>query len=67
MTDVDEYATFTEGVDDGVIRWRIRCTEAPCKVDGKARLTAPATAGTIRLRQQTSGEHNGIGCYIAVP
>ena len=67
VTDVDEYATFTEGVDDGVIRWRIRCTEAPCKVDGKARLTAPATAGTIRLRQQTSGEHNGIGCYIAVP
>ena len=67
VADVDESATYTEAVSDGVIRWRIRATDGGCQTGGTKRITKPDSKGTVRLRQQTSGEHDGIGCYIAVP
>lgn len=44
VVDVSETARFTEAVDNGSIRFRIRCADGGCKIDGKAPLTKPASA-----------------------
>ena len=65
VVDVSETARFTEAVDNGSIRFRIRCADGGCKIDGKAPLTKPASAGTIRIRPWTTGNHDAISFFPA--
>lgn len=65
VVDVSETARFTEAVDNGSIRFRIRCADGGCKIDGKAPLTKPGSAGTIRIRPWTTGNHDAISFFPA--
>lgn len=65
--DIDETIVFTRPIADGSIRVRIRCADGACRTDGKSLLTKPGSAGTIRLRQWSSGEHNAISFHRIDP
>ena len=59
-TDIDQTVTFTQPVADGSVRIRLRCADGACRTDGKSLLTKPGSAGTIRLRQWSTGELDAI-------
>lgn len=64
---IDETVTFTQPVADGNVRIRLRCAAGPCRTDGKAQQTKPGSAGTIRLRQWSTGELDAIAFYRVDP
>ena len=66
-TDIDQTVTFTQPVADGSVRIRLRCADGACRTDGKSLLTKPGSAGTIRLRQWSTGELDAIAFYRIDP
>ena len=64
VTNVNETARFTEAVDDGVIRFRIRCANGTCQVDGKAVLTEPSAGSTFRICQWSTKDLDAIAFYL---
>ena len=64
VTNVNETARFTEAVDDGVIRFRIRCANGTCQVDGKAVLIEPSAGSTLRICQWSTKDLAAIAFYL---
>ena len=67
VIDINETITFTQPIADGNVRIRLRCAAGACRTDGKALLAKPGSAGTIRLRQWSTGELDAIAFYRIDP
>ena len=67
VIDINETITFTQPIADGNVRIRLRCAAGACRTDDKALLAKPGSAGTIRLRQWSTGELDAIAFYRIDP
>lgn len=62
VLNINETARFTEAVDDGVIRFRIRCVSGAYSIANAVR-TKPSTAAP-RFCQWSTGDNDAISFYL---
>ena len=63
VENINETARFTEAVDNGVIRFRIRCVTGTCTIEGKV-IAQPSSGAAPRFCQWSTGDHDAIAFYL---